>query len=751
MGMSASQARYLSLTARKSDLEFRGQQINQSRLMLSNQSANLYSSMLSMSVPTPPVETDFMKDVYSFSMGGDNTTLSSYKLSMGKDGYGYDILYSKPATSRQLAASSSSNVQRVINRQAASGLTQNKSLKIKVGYKNADGGETFTSNQSPKKSRLITMNPQTTYTSGNIEFGSEHKTITLWSQLKKSTNFSLKPKDGTTVDKSKIGTSGNNEKFTYKDGDNNLTLTRLTNTQLANFFGGTDGANNTYNAKGGLLENILETSEIITSGNVKSTQVYMDQNGDVYVMTSGNGTNDTLFKDNNPSMRESTSDNGKYSIADNTTIKKYKLTEILGLTQDSDAKYKIEGSNVPQDEAVYYANLYTGEKANQATDRVYFSGFSFEDGNLKFYHSTASQNNLGLITTLNGHNVNKIEPKDLEKLGIEKAEEKNIDGKTTKERDVDYTNQSAITYNYYMDKQTGDVWRQQITTSTSGDISEAWGLYKAQKQVTFDGNEAQLIDEKDWPTGVERSAYPPGEYECYYVPDETGTGGSYYLVKNNNNAEYVPDKVTTDNNIVSAESTRQYSANNTYKIEGMTACVVSDNSVPSTIAEAYDLDNYIIYATYNDSDTDFSNPIKYYVYPKDEDSADAVCSYAYEKSYTGKNQILEGRANILVDENGRLSKLDIQGEGTYTLEYGQEKDEEAYNEAYREYEYKLEKYEKEMADIDARTAMIQQQDKKLELQLKSIDTEHSAIQTELEALKKVIDTNIKSSFGTFGG
>ena len=117
--MSASQARYLSLTARKSDLEFRGQQINQSRLMLSNQSANLYSSMLTMSVPTPPVETDFMKDVYTFSMGGDNTTLSSYKLSMGKDGYGYDILYSKPATTKQLTASSVSDVQRAITRQAS--------------------------------------------------------------------------------------------------------------------------------------------------------------------------------------------------------------------------------------------------------------------------------------------------------------------------------------------------------------------------------------------------------------------------------------------------------------------------------------------------------------------------------------------------------------------------------------------------------------------------------------------------------
>ena len=116
-----------------------------------------------------------------------------------------------------------------------------------------------------------------------------------------------------------------------------------------------------------------------------------------------------------------------------------------------------------------------------------------------------------------------------------------------------------------------------------------------------------------------------------------------------------------------------------------------------------------------------------------------------------KNELIQARANILVDENGRLAKIDIEGAGTYALEYGNELDQAAYDEAYREYEYKLQVYEKEMSDIDAQTSIIQQQDKKLELQLKSIDTEHSAIQTELEALKKVIENNVKSSFGTFGG
>lgn len=740
MGMSASQARYLSLTARKSDLEFRGQQINQSRLMLSNQSANLYSSMLSMSVPTPPVETDFMKDVYSFSMNGDNTTLSSYKLSMGKDGYGYDILYSKPASTQQLTASTTSEVQKSVTRKASQGNNDiSKPVKIKVGYKNADGDETFTSNQSPQKSRLITMN-SVNYNSGNIGLGNEHSGNTLWSQLKKSYNFNLATtSDGTTIDKSKIGTSSNAQQFTYQDGSNTLTLTRLNNSQLANYFGGTAGTNETYNAKDGLLEKILGTSNIITNHNQKTTQVYMDQNGDVYVMTSGNGDNDKLFKDNE------TSGDDRYEIAANTTIKKYKLTDILGLTQDTTAKR--QGNNVPDNEAVYFSDLYTGTSADQSTDRVYFSGFSFLGTNLSFNYSTASQNGLGSITTLNGHQVSQIDQSKLEELGIEEAEAKNETGATN----GDNANKSAITYNYYMDEQTGDVWRQQITTSTSGVISESWGLYKAQKQVTVDGNEAQLIDETEWPSGIERSTYSPSEYDCYYVPDETGTGGSYYLVRNDVANGYQLDDVLDNDNTANFTSTRQYNANNTYKIEGMTACVVNEDNVPSTIADAYDLDDYIIYATYDDSDTDFSNPIKYYVFPKDEDDANAVCSYAYEKSYTGKNEILEGRANILVDENGRLSKLNIAGVGTYALEYGQEIDQDAYDEAYKEYEFKLQKYEKEIADIDAKTATIQQQDKKLELQLKSIDTEHSAIQTELEALKKVIDTNVKSSFGTFGG
>lgn len=44
MGLAASQSRYLALTARKSDLELTGQQINQGRMQLANLTNDLFNT-----------------------------------------------------------------------------------------------------------------------------------------------------------------------------------------------------------------------------------------------------------------------------------------------------------------------------------------------------------------------------------------------------------------------------------------------------------------------------------------------------------------------------------------------------------------------------------------------------------------------------------------------------------------------------------------------------------------------------------
>ena len=77
MGMAASQARFLGLTARKTNVEYEGQQVNQQRTALSNRSANYYTQLLGMDVPVVPSIEDYTKTVYSFNDGSLENTITS--------------------------------------------------------------------------------------------------------------------------------------------------------------------------------------------------------------------------------------------------------------------------------------------------------------------------------------------------------------------------------------------------------------------------------------------------------------------------------------------------------------------------------------------------------------------------------------------------------------------------------------------------------------------------------------------------
>ena len=93
MGLAASQARYLSLSARKTNCEYEGQQLNQQRLTLSNQSADLFNQMLTMSVPTPPNTSEFTKLQYSWSDGNFTSVIDSY-YQIGKPDEKYNYVVS---------------------------------------------------------------------------------------------------------------------------------------------------------------------------------------------------------------------------------------------------------------------------------------------------------------------------------------------------------------------------------------------------------------------------------------------------------------------------------------------------------------------------------------------------------------------------------------------------------------------------------------------------------------------------------
>lgn len=75
MGMSASQARYIALTARMSDTEYEAQQVNQQRLTLSNKMNEVYESLVNMEVPTPPSKIDYAIENYSGRVQGSKVSV----------------------------------------------------------------------------------------------------------------------------------------------------------------------------------------------------------------------------------------------------------------------------------------------------------------------------------------------------------------------------------------------------------------------------------------------------------------------------------------------------------------------------------------------------------------------------------------------------------------------------------------------------------------------------------------------------
>lgn len=101
MGMAASQARMLQLTARKSNVEFQGQQINQQRTLLANQSSAYNSQLLTLNVPTAPSISGFTKTAYEFNANGNEYQISN--VAYNEQNGTYDISYKYNTTSDQNA------------------------------------------------------------------------------------------------------------------------------------------------------------------------------------------------------------------------------------------------------------------------------------------------------------------------------------------------------------------------------------------------------------------------------------------------------------------------------------------------------------------------------------------------------------------------------------------------------------------------------------------------------------------------
>ena len=135
--------------------------------------------------------------------------------------------------------------------------------------------------------------------------------------------------------------------------------------------------------------------------------------------------------------------------------------------------------------------------------------------------------------------------------------------------------------------------------------------------------------------------------------------------------------------------------------------------------------------------------------------------FSLETNGTYDDAVQTPGCQLTFDSSGRISTIGIPildeagnptgNYNTISLEAATVTDEDAYKDAYAEYEYETYLYDQKNKEINAKTEIIQQEDRNLELKLQRLDNERTQITTEIEAVEKVINDNIESSYKTFSG
>ena len=230
MGMAASQARYLGLTARKTNVEYEGQQINQARTALGNQSAALWNQMLGLTIPTVPSITDYTTLTYSFTDGINNYTVTDMQSVDYKDTDGTEynklVTYKSPTTVYKGIESTNSNPQ-----------VQKVNVTEEKYVKDTDHTTTFNSVQYNTTNEKFTLSDGTELTLTKI---TDSATIANFVEA----NGELE--DGQSV-------------YSYSDSDGNVMYCALNPTELA-----TAPANLTFN---GLKQEEVVTGQTYKLGN----------------------------------------------------------------------------------------------------------------------------------------------------------------------------------------------------------------------------------------------------------------------------------------------------------------------------------------------------------------------------------------------------------------------------------------------------------------------------------------------------
>ena len=301
MGMSASQARLIALTARMNDIEYQGQQINQQRTTLSSQINELYNSLLNMDVPTPPSTTDFTKVVYSGITGATKFSMSNV-VPTGKDENGNNT-YTVDLAYKMTGHSVSKNATTVNISNASEFLYYNNAAEDSyISYKSFD----------VYKSQAVTKLPENPETNVLVKM-----TVAQYNELNKYTNndiYQSKAGNGESEEShlnqiKDISTLDNNKTIFVKvnvadiNSDKNLKAICYSGDKLVNTFEAPQKTDKQDKVPDGYK----------TDAQIKNQKLYALDNGEVIAINTAEELK-KYIEQGLPIVKASTENKGDYQI-----------------------------------------------------------------------------------------------------------------------------------------------------------------------------------------------------------------------------------------------------------------------------------------------------------------------------------------------------------------------------------------------------------------------------------------------------
>ena len=363
MGMAASQARFLNLTARKTNIEFHGQQINQQRTELSNESANLYNQMLTLQVPVPPNTQDYTKVQYTFTIPGSYDTLATVT-QFSKDNNGtYSVLFNYTETELGFPACTTKQRSDVTNMAQAAGtyaMVTDDSQKEQI---RKNGTDYQYNNGSWTNLTALTSAPDS----------STEPLYSAWNQF---------------------GASSTEPLYYYGSGTNTHVFTAA---QVAALAAGSPGGPQDLNFYTPTSVHSNYQGETITTYKGKTaTLSYVDANGihkDAYDALSNGGATDVwvtnVGTEDKPVYQYYTSTDitaSKSASGDNrvvyytaSDVTKYKEDSYDGVTLSRDGNNRVQSFNYNGEDYAVSANTITDDEAyNNAMNEYTYQSYLYE-------------------------------------------------------------------------------------------------------------------------------------------------------------------------------------------------------------------------------------------------------------------------------------------------------------------------------------------------------------------------------------